>query len=238
MKLRASETVFALICLCAAIVAVAAVIVVRTRSVENELTVSFAEPSKKADDYDVSVINRATLDDFTQVSGIGQVKASDIIAYRDAIGGFSRVSQLKDVNGISDALYQRIIEYFYSGKRIPEVTTAEATADREMSTTVSTEITVSQTESSQSRHESKNMNTESENSATTDVPERNIRSVNINSADVSEISDALMIDRDLAEEIVALRERIGFFSAVQELYLCDSMTNDIYGRIKEYVLIE
>ena len=124
MKIKAQEIIFVVICLCAAIIAIATVAIVRDGSADNELTVDRGDPSSENEEYDVSVINFATLDDFMQISGIGEVKAGDIIAYRNALGGFNRVSQIKDVNGISDALYQRIIEYFYKKQAKQQITTA------------------------------------------------------------------------------------------------------------------
>lgn len=64
--------------------------------------------------YDISVINNATYDDFLAVKGIGDAKATAIVEYREAVGGFSDVSQLKDLSAISDKLYDAILEHFYS----------------------------------------------------------------------------------------------------------------------------
>ena len=112
MKLKVSEIIFVTICLCAAIAAVAAVHISRANVGENELVINHGESVPK-EEYDVSVINAATQEDFMQVSGVGEVKAGDIIAYRTALGGFTRVSQIKDISGIGDSLYQRIVEHFY-----------------------------------------------------------------------------------------------------------------------------
>ncbi len=63
--------------------------------------------------YDVSVINNAAYDDFMAVKGIGDAKATAIVEYREALGGFTDVEQLKDLTAISDKLYDAILEYFY-----------------------------------------------------------------------------------------------------------------------------
>ena len=240
MKLRSSETVFAVICLCAAIVAVVMIIVVRGRTAESELTINRSDTSDGVEVYDVAVINSASLEDFTQISGIGQVKAGDIIAYREAIGGFTRASQLMDVNGISDALYQRIIEYFYLNVRQePENTTVPDSSTTE--SIASSHYITSETETSSTpvttkgKEEKKPSATSAEATQTT---EKVMRVVNINSADADEIADALLIDLELAEEIISLRDRIHYFSVVQELDLCDGMTAEIYKRIKDYVVID
>lgn len=241
MKLKSSETVFAVICLCAAIVAVMMIIVVRERTTESEITVSRYDPSYNGEVYDVAVINSASLEDFTQIGGIGQVKAGDIIAYREAIGGFTRASQLMDVNGISDALYQRIIEYFYLNVQQEHKNTSASDNSTTQSTTSSQDIT-SETEISSTPVTTKGKEETKKPSATsaeaTQTTEKVMRVVNINSADADEIADALLIDKELAEEIISLRDRIHYFSVVQELDLCDGMTAEIYKRIKDYVVID
>lgn len=235
MKLKSSEAAFILICLAAAAVSVAAVYISRSRAEESPL---YVEPGTEYDaysEYDVSVLNSATAADFMQISGIGEVKAGDIIAYRDAIGGFKNVAQLKDVSGISDSLFRRIIDYFYltahaetSAAAVSEVqvTSPEATAPEKATdeprktakTTVSTEPD------------------EPDIPPETVIEERVMREVNVNEASAEEIADALLIEPELAEEIVALRERIHKISTVQELYgFCEGMTAEIYRRIKDYV---
>lgn len=237
MKLKPSEAAFILICLAAAAVSVAAVYISRARTKESPLYVEHGTEYDAYSEYDVSVLNSATAADFMQISGIGEVKAGDIIAYRDAIGGFKSAAQLKDVSGISDSLFQRIIDYFYltahaetsaaatSEAQVtspePETTAPEKTADeprKTVKTTASTEPD------------------EPEIPPETVTEERVMREVNVNEASAEEIADALLIEPELAEEIVALRERIHKISTVQELYgFCEGMTAEIYRRIKDYV---
>ncbi len=44
------------------------------------------------------------------LSGVGVKKADAIIAYRDELGGFSDLEQLKDVKGIGDALFAKNLD--------------------------------------------------------------------------------------------------------------------------------
>ena len=230
MKLRASEAVFLAVCLLAAVISLTAVYIVRGRDVR-EVVVVTADSAEE--EYDVSVINSASAEDFMRVSGIGEVKAGDIIAYRTALGGFKRVSQLKDVAGISNALYLRIIEYFYLSAHEPEATSPPETSTEEP-TEASTEPTEKATKASTKKTEKTEPATTASEAVTA---ERVITEVDINSATAEEISQALLIEPELAEEIVALREKIHYFSSVQELYLCDRMTNEIYRAIKDFVII-
>lgn len=69
--------------------------------------------SQKASDavqYPVN-INTCTVDDLITISGIGEVKASAIIEYRELIGGYTSVEQIKNIRGIGDSVYEKISPY-------------------------------------------------------------------------------------------------------------------------------
>lgn len=53
-------------------------------------------------------INIATVEQLVALPGIGQVLAERIVAYRDAHGPFTSVDGLGDVEGIGDALVERL----------------------------------------------------------------------------------------------------------------------------------
>ena len=237
MKLKPSEAAFILICLAAAAVSVAAVYISRSKADESSL---YVEPGTEYDaysEYDVSVLNSATAADFMQISGIGEVKAGDIIAYRDAIGGFKSVAQLKDVSGISDSLFRRIIDYFYltaPAETSAAVSEAPDTSSPEPETTAPEKATDEPRKTAKTTASTEPY--EAEFPPETVVEERVMREVNVNEASAEEIADSLLIEPELADEIVALRERIHKISTVQELYgFCDGMTAEIYRRIKDYV---
>ncbi len=56
-------------------------------------------------------LNTATADELTRVSGIGEKRAASIIAYRESIGGYTSVEQIKNIRGIGDATYAKIAPY-------------------------------------------------------------------------------------------------------------------------------
>lgn len=227
MKLKASEAVFIAICLLSAAAAIFAVTLSRGQGGE-AIKVSLAESETEV--YDMAVLNNASAEDFMQIRGIGEVKARAIIEYRTAIGGFRRVSQLRDISGISDSTMALIIEHFYGNGGTPPA--SEATETDEPQSVPETEP--EKTELTAPEVTTAPPETAGESAGTT-TSEKTMREVNINSATADEIAESLLIDRKIAEEIVALRERIQYFSSVQELYLCDGFNDKIYQKVKNYV---
>lgn len=70
------------------------------------------ESASETDTKQTININTATaaeLADF--LPGIGEKKAENIVAYREAIGGFKSVDELIEVSGIGDATLENIRDY-------------------------------------------------------------------------------------------------------------------------------
>lgn len=55
-------------------------------------------------------INTATANELTELNGIGEARARDIIAYREENGPFQSIEEIKEVSGIKDAVFQKIKE--------------------------------------------------------------------------------------------------------------------------------
>lgn len=53
-------------------------------------------------------INNASKEELMNLSGIGESKAKDIIEYRNNVGLFKSIEEIKNVSGIGDALYTKI----------------------------------------------------------------------------------------------------------------------------------
>ncbi len=56
-------------------------------------------------------LNRATAEDLDRLPGIGPGLAQRIMEYRQALGKFSSLDQLKEVNGIKEKTFEKIKRY-------------------------------------------------------------------------------------------------------------------------------
>ena len=73
---------------------------------------SSATSSASAEKTGKVYLNRATETELQTVSGIGQKRAQDIIAYRDANGPFQSVDDLKNVSGIGEKTLEKLRDAF------------------------------------------------------------------------------------------------------------------------------
>ena len=53
-------------------------------------------------------INKATIQELTQLPGIGESTAKNIVAYREKVGGFKTIDEIKNVKGIGEKKFERI----------------------------------------------------------------------------------------------------------------------------------
>lgn len=56
-------------------------------------------------------INTATIDELVTISGLGESRASAIIEYREYLGGYTSVEQIKEISGIGENTYSKIAPY-------------------------------------------------------------------------------------------------------------------------------
>lgn len=56
-------------------------------------------------------INTASKEELMTLPGIGESKALAILAYREKNGGFSSVEELKEVEGIKDGVFAKIVDF-------------------------------------------------------------------------------------------------------------------------------
>lgn len=56
-------------------------------------------------------LNSCTAEELQTIDGIGSVKAQNIIEYRNHLGGYTSVEQIKNISGIGDKIYAKIAPY-------------------------------------------------------------------------------------------------------------------------------
>lgn len=64
-----------------------------------------------SEEDDVININTADIDELMNIKGIGRSKAKAIIEYREKNGNFNSTSDIKNVDGIGDSLFEKIKMY-------------------------------------------------------------------------------------------------------------------------------
>lgn len=86
-----------------------------TEAVKNRAKSSTAA-SKSSDNSATAVsypinLNTATVEELVSIDGLGESRASAIIEYRDYLGGYTSVEQIKEISGIGDATYAKLAPY-------------------------------------------------------------------------------------------------------------------------------
>lgn len=56
-------------------------------------------------------LNTADTEELMTLSGIGKAKAQSILQYREKVGPFQSIEELKNVSGIGDAMFERVKEH-------------------------------------------------------------------------------------------------------------------------------
>ena len=87
---------------------------VENTSASSQTTVLNTQESQSISAQNVSYpvnLNTCTYEDLISIEGIGDTKAQAILEYRDYLGGYTNVSQLKDIKGIGDATFAKIEPY-------------------------------------------------------------------------------------------------------------------------------
>jgi competence protein ComEA len=76
---------------------------------------SFAEGNAKGEALKTAVqsatkinVNKATVDQFKEIKGIGESYAKRIVEYREKNGPFKKIEDIKEVKGIGDKLFEKI----------------------------------------------------------------------------------------------------------------------------------
>ncbi|MBR1393690.1 MAG: helix-hairpin-helix domain-containing protein [Ruminococcus sp.] len=174
-------------------------------------------------------INRVSFEQLNSVSGINRSVAESIIAYRDKRGVIRNFEELLDIYGIGERTLAVIRErFFISGDDYRELETTVTT-----SKTTTSKVTTSKpvtTKATTSR-------TSKQTTAVTEPEAKEMREVDIQTADADEIADALLIDPELAERLVQFREKIDAFSDIREVMLVEGFTDEMYLERRDFMFL-
>ena len=81
---------------------------------EKKTTAKNKAPTIKTTNKSVSFpinLNTCSAEDLMEINNVGETRANAIIAYRDYLGGYTSVDQLKNISGIGDSVYASIEPY-------------------------------------------------------------------------------------------------------------------------------
>lgn len=190
----------------------------KSSTTKKTIETTSAEPKTK---FPVD-INLVTYEQLLCISGVGTVTAQQIIDLRSQIGIIYNMDQLLQIDGIGEKKLNMLKRYLYvSNNDYQEL--KEKTV--EPPATTSAEI-------------GEQMPQDDHSEATTTAAKcSQMCKVNINTADVQELCECLLIDEELAEEIVRLREKIHVFSNALELLYADGMSEQMLSEIKDYIVL-
>ena len=176
-------------------------------------------------------INKADKGMLCAVSGIGDKLADNILNYKSRYGDFKSMYELINVDGIGEGKLGILMKHFYVvndiGSQPPQsVRNTDAK-------TVQTTSTISTTNFTTTSYSSAKTTAATEPRPVTSVR----RKVNINTANADEIRDALLIDDELAAQIVEIREMIGSYTNIREVLMADGFSQELLVELDEYIEI-
>lgn len=172
-------------------------------------------------------INKATKDELMQIDGVGEVTAGKILSHRRKLRYYTNLLQLKDIDGIGDATYEKLRNYLYvSSDKYKEMEETEKTNIKKTTTTATKTKTTKVKTTKTSKMTGK--------VHTTEV--KPMTMVNINTAEKNELIECLFIDEEDAIKIIDLRNNIGgkFTDTLELLYV---LSENESNRIKDYVTV-
>ena len=92
----------------------------KTETMQKESTVSGTEPRRTEESDKATAgknngnglvnINTASAEELTTLPGIGESRAKDIISYRTNVGAFEKIEDIKNVSGIGEKMFTRLMD--------------------------------------------------------------------------------------------------------------------------------
>jgi competence protein ComEA len=99
---------------------------ITTQKEEKIVTTSYVKPEKKSWNIEINSADAIMLED---LPGIGNKLATRIISFRDKLGGFYSVDQIRETYGLADSVFQKIKPYLHINGDVKKMNINTATKD-------------------------------------------------------------------------------------------------------------
>ena len=162
-------------------------------------------------------LNLASAEDLKVLRGIGPVLSKRIVAYRKALGGFKEVSQLRNVYGLKQEVYEEIQAFLFIH---PSSILPQPTASLLSDSLASNKRMVSAKPVASVPKE-------------TSLPQI----LDLNRADSASLVDLPGIGPWTASQIIRYRTKIGYFLSVSQLADIPRLTSNNFQRMAPYLKI-
>ena len=181
-------------------------------------------------------INFATKEELCSLDGIGDALSDRIIKYRNN-NYFYSIEEITNVNGIGEKfLDENRNKIFVDVSRLPEVSTTYSDITTNAST-ITAETHKTETITAYTQVETTVSETVAVTAAETAETRKEITPVNLNTATYEELI-SLPIPPEIAEQILEKRKKTGCFSSTEELCYIESFNRELYRELIEYVYVE
>ena len=193
-------------------------------------------------------INLATARELEQLPGIGKALSNRIIKYRNVIGGFDKIEQLKRVYYLEPDVFEKIAPMIYvnQSSRIPQTIAKAAETNSNPPPSESSspdQLEITDLLASADRGDAENepltrgAEPENKNTATSDLSQVP-RILDLNKADEKLLETLPGIDASLASRIVKFRSLLSFYVDVNQLEFVYGLSPEKLEQIKPYLVVE
>ncbi len=201
---------------------------------------SVSVTSVVTDAYGRIDINNATLEQLANVDGIGYKLANSIVDYRNSVGTIHDMNELSTISGIGEKKFEALCQKFYvsDDNKISSTTAGTITCVTIQTTTTSVSDSPAEASTVSTATSEVTSTSKKHTTATKVTTEKQRRSVNINTATAEQLADCLLIDIEIAEEIVSCRKTLGgCYTNIYEVLYCEGMSDSLFIELRDYLLI-
>lgn len=165
-------------------------------------------------------LNLATAEDLDKIDGVGPGMARKILEYRDKIKKFHKVEELRNIPGIGPKKYEHLSKYVTV---VSSVLTKEQYIKRqekeEVKETRRADIVGKKKEKKSILMQDKN------------------KKVNINNADIDELTSISKIGKSAAERIIEYRKKNGRFRTIEDIMNVSGIGEATFEKIKDKISV-